>query len=173
MDKYCHKTLIIYGSPTVSELIVSLIDLPQSISFSVGVSFSIVITPSNHVCEAALHVIGNPVQCCVKVYKLVCNLVEIVRSKRDDPKTKSLTYLKIPDIYDCIKYDIQHNQAAQKFNHAQELYIIVKALADILIPQEYGLSDQDKLAIGPGICNPSLRKIPADLQRNIEEDLRA
>jgi inositol hexakisphosphate/diphosphoinositol-pentakisphosphate kinase len=43
------------------------------------------------VCEADLHVIGNPVQCCVKVYKLVCKLVEIVRSKRDDPKTKSMS----------------------------------------------------------------------------------
>jgi uncharacterized protein YpiB (UPF0302 family) len=60
-----------------------------------------------------------------------------------------------------------------RFNHAQELYIIVKALADILIPQECGLSDQDKLAIGQGICNPLMRKIRADLQRNIEEDLRA
>ncbi|XP_046636471.1 inositol hexakisphosphate and diphosphoinositol-pentakisphosphate kinase-like isoform X2 [Daphnia pulicaria] len=152
--------------------------------------------------EAALHVIGNPVQCCVKVYELVCKLVEIVRSKRDDPKTKNgmlyhgetwelmarrwgklekdfklsenpfeFDISKIPDIYDCIKYDIQHNQAALKFNHAQELYMLVKALADVVIPQEYGLSDQDKLAIGQGICNPLMRKIRADLQRNIEEDL--
>lgn len=152
--------------------------------------------------EAALHVIGNPVQCCVKVYELVSKLVEIVRAKRDDPKTKNgvlyhgetwelmarrwgklekdfklredrleFDISKIPDIYDCIKYDIQHNQAALKFNHAQELYMLVKALADVVIPQEYGLSDQDKLAIGQGICNPLMRKIRADLQRNIEEDL--
>ena len=58
-----------------------------------------------------------------------------------------------------------------RFNHAQELYMLVKALADVVIPQEYGLSDQDKLAIGQGICNPLMRKIRADLQRNIEEDL--
>ncbi|KAI9562725.1 hypothetical protein GHT06_010179 [Daphnia sinensis] len=152
--------------------------------------------------EAALHVIGNPVQCCVKVYELVSKLVEIVRAKRDDPKTKNgvlyhgetwelmarrwgklekdfklredrleFDISKIPDIYDCIKYDIQHNQAALKFNHAQELYMLVKALADVVIPQEYGLTDQDKLAIGQGICNPLMRKIRADLQRNIEEDL--
>jgi inositol hexakisphosphate/diphosphoinositol-pentakisphosphate kinase len=49
--------------------------------------------------------------------------------------------------------------------------MLVKALADVVIPQEYGLSDQDKLAIGQGICNPLMRKIRADLQRNIEEDL--
>lgn len=47
--------------------------------------------------------------------------------------------------------------------------MLVKALADVVIPQEYGLSDQDKL--GQGICNPLMRKIRADLQRNIEEDL--
>lgn len=49
--------------------------------------------------------------------------------------------------------------------------MLVKALADVVIPQEYGLSNQDKLAIGQGICNPLLRKIRADLQRNIEEDV--
>lgn len=49
--------------------------------------------------------------------------------------------------------------------------MLVKALADIVIPQEYGLTDQEKLAISQGICNPLLRKIRADLQRNIEEDV--
>lgn len=39
--------------------------------------------------EAALHLIGNPVQCCVKVYELVSKLVETVKAKCEDPKTKS------------------------------------------------------------------------------------
>lgn len=38
-----------------------------------------------------------------------------------------------------------------------------------MIPQEYGLTLEEKLAIGTGICAPLLRKIRADLQRNIEE----
>ena len=42
---------------------------------------------------------------------------------------------KIPDIYDCIKYDLQHNQHTLQFEHAQELYINSKNLADIVIPQ--------------------------------------
>ena len=58
-----------------------------------------------------------------------------------------------------------------RFPQAQDLYMLVKALADVVIPQEYGLTDQEKLAIGQGICNPLLRKIRADLQRNIEEDV--
>ena len=49
--------------------------------------------------------------------------------------------------------------------------MLVKALADVVIPQEYGLTNNEKLAIGQGICNPLLRKIRADLQRNIEEDV--
>lgn len=51
--------------------------------------------------------------------------------------TKNKTYdiSKIPDIYDCIKYDLQHNQHTLQFDLAEELYIYAKYLADIVIPQ--------------------------------------
>lgn len=51
--------------------------------------------------------------------------------------TKNKTYdiSKIPDIYDCIKYDLQHNQHTLQFDMAEELYIYAKYLADIVIPQ--------------------------------------
>lgn len=84
-------------------------------------------------------------------------------------KNKIFDISKIPDIYDCIKYDLQHNQHTLQFEHAEELYIYAKYLADIVIPQEYGLTAQEKLTIGQGICTPLLKKIRADLQRNIEE----
>ena len=42
---------------------------------------------------------------------------------------------KIPDIYDCIKYDLQHNQKTMQFDQARDLYTCSKALADIVIPQ--------------------------------------
>ena len=41
---------------------------------------------------------------------------------------------KIPDIYDCIKYDVQHNSSL-KLDHMMEIYQRSKALADIVIPQ--------------------------------------
>ena len=41
---------------------------------------------------------------------------------------------KIPDIYDCIKYDVQHNSSL-KLDHMMEIYHLSKALADIVIPQ--------------------------------------
>ncbi|XP_077483139.1 inositol hexakisphosphate and diphosphoinositol-pentakisphosphate kinase isoform X13 [Amblyomma americanum] len=75
---------------------------------------------------------------------------------------------KIPDVYDCIKYDLQHNQHTLQFVHAEELYLYAKALADVVIPQEYGLTLQEKLTIGLGICTPLLKKIRADLHRNID-----
>lgn len=39
---------------------------------------------------------------------------------------------------------------------------------DIVIPQEYGISRQEKLAIGLGVCAPLLKKIRADLHRNTD-----
>ncbi|KAJ0180692.1 hypothetical protein K1T71_004096 [Dendrolimus kikuchii] len=148
--------------------------------------------------SAAMEFVKNPVRCCAHVHTLIQQLVHIVLTKKDDPKTKDTilyhgetwelmgrrwgkiekdfctknkTYdiSKIPDIYDCIKYDLQHNQHTLQFDLAEELYIYAKYLADIVIPQEYGLTMQEKLTIGQGICTPLLKKIRADLQRNIEE----
>ena len=47
---------------------------------------------------------------------------------------------KIPDIYDCIKYDIQHNMRLFRFTKAEELHVYSKAMADIVIPQVYMLT---------------------------------
>lgn len=41
---------------------------------------------------------------------------------------------KIPDIYDCIKYDSQHN-ASLGLEDTLELFRLSRALADIVIPQ--------------------------------------
>lgn len=50
-------------------------------------------------------------------------------------KTGRFDISKIPDIYDCIKYDVQHDQLNEHFAHTEELYFYAKALADIVIPQ--------------------------------------
>ncbi|KAL6262492.1 hypothetical protein P5V15_007576 [Pogonomyrmex californicus] len=148
--------------------------------------------------NAALDFVKNPVRCCQHVHTLIQKLLDIVRIKKEDLKTKDTILYhgetwelmgrrwgkiekdfctknkrfdisKIPDIYDCIKYDLQHNNHTLQFEHAEELYTYAKSLADIVIPQEYGLTVQEKLTIGQGICTPLLKKIRADLQRNIEE----
>ncbi|XP_066244855.1 inositol hexakisphosphate and diphosphoinositol-pentakisphosphate kinase isoform X3 [Euwallacea similis] len=142
----------------------------------------------------AMDFVKNPYKCCKHVHELIKSLMEIVQVKKEDEailyhgeswdlmyrrwgkiekdfytKNKTFDISKIPDIYDCIKYDLQHNQHTIQFEQAEELYVNAKYLADIVIPQEYGLTAQEKLAIGQGICTPLLKKIKADLQRNIEE----
>lgn len=41
---------------------------------------------------------------------------------------------KIPDIYDCVKYDTQHNSTLD-LEDTLELFRLSRALADIIIPQ--------------------------------------
>lgn len=147
--------------------------------------------------NVALSFIKNPYKLCERVLAMIHKLVLLIQAKRDDSTTKDAVLYhgetwdlmarrwtklekdfktkgqfdisKIPDIYDCIKYDIQHNSHAIGFDQAEELFNCAKYLADVVIPQEYGLSQLDKLAIAQGICTPLLKKIQADLQRNIGE----
>ena len=39
---------------------------------------------------------------------------------------------KVPDIYDCIKYDLQHNSDFTKCEAAEKLYIYAKNMADVV-----------------------------------------
>ena len=42
---------------------------------------------------------------------------------------------KIPDIYDCVKYDLLHNKKVLRDNGLNQLHGMSKAMADIVIPQ--------------------------------------
>jgi hypothetical protein len=69
---------------------------------------------------------------------------------------------KIPELYDCIKYDLQHNRHL-KLLHLRELYYKAKVFADLVVPQEYGIVKEDKLLIGQKIAHVLLGKIKSDL----------
>ncbi|CAK9296273.1 unnamed protein product [Gordionus sp. m RMFG-2023] len=75
---------------------------------------------------------------------------------------------KIPDIYDSAKYDMQHNAQALNFNKIEELFLCSKAMADIVIPQEYGITAYEKLVIAQSICTPLMNKMRTDLKRILE-----
>lgn len=157
------------------------------------------LTPSGSISVIkSMHLIKIPVKTCDKVYSLIQSLTSQIRHRMEDPKsadiqlyhsetlelmlrrwsklekdfkTKNGRYdiSKIPDIYDCIKYDVQHN-GSLKLENTMELYRLSKALADIVIPQEYGITKAEKLEIAKGYCTPLVRKIRSDLQRTQDDD---
>ncbi|XP_070205437.1 inositol hexakisphosphate and diphosphoinositol-pentakisphosphate kinase 2-like isoform X3 [Littorina saxatilis] len=86
-------------------------------------------------------------------------------------KTSQFEISKIPDIYDCIKYDLQHNQKVLQYERAHELFMCSKALADIIIPQEYGITVDEKLHIAQNYCSPFLRKIRSDFLQVVNPNL--
>ncbi|CAN9498828.1 unnamed protein product [Ophioblennius macclurei] len=146
----------------------------------------------------SMKVIENPVKTCDKVYALIQNLTSQIRRRLEDPKSADLQLYhsetlelmlqrwsklerdfrmkngrydisKIPDIYDCIKYDSQHN-ASLSLEDTRELFRLSRALADIIIPQEYGITKAEKLDIAQAYCVPLMKKIQLDLQRTHEDE---
>ncbi|XP_051237754.1 inositol hexakisphosphate and diphosphoinositol-pentakisphosphate kinase 2 isoform X1 [Dicentrarchus labrax] len=146
----------------------------------------------------SMKVIQNPVKTCDKVYALIQSLNSQIRKRLEDPKSADLQLYhsetlelmlqrwsklerdfrmkngrydisKIPDIYDCIKYDSQHN-ASVGLEDTLELFRLSRALADIVIPQEYGISKAEKLDIAQAYCVPLMKKIQLDLQRTHEDE---
>ncbi|XP_044048654.1 inositol hexakisphosphate and diphosphoinositol-pentakisphosphate kinase 1 isoform X13 [Siniperca chuatsi] len=146
----------------------------------------------------SMKIIQNPVKTCDKVYALIQSLTSQIRKRLEDPKSADLQLYhsetlelmlqrwsklerdfrmkngrydisKIPDIYDCIKYDSQHN-ASLGLEDTLELFRLSRALADIVIPQEYGISREEKLDIAQAYCVPLMKKIQLDLQRTHEDE---
>uniref|UniRef100_A0A667G5N0 Inositol hexakisphosphate and diphosphoinositol-pentakisphosphate kinase n=1 Tax=Lynx canadensis TaxID=61383 RepID=A0A667G5N0_LYNCA len=112
----------------------------------------------------SMAIIQNPVKVCDQVFALIENLTHQIRERMQDPKSVDLQLYhsetlelmlqrwsklerdfrqksgrydisKIPDIYDCVKYDVQHN-GSLGLQGTAELLRLSKALADVVIPQE-------------------------------------
>ncbi|XP_073509266.1 inositol hexakisphosphate and diphosphoinositol-pentakisphosphate kinase 1 isoform X11 [Phyllobates terribilis] len=142
--------------------------------------------------------IKNPVKTCDLVFALIENLTSQIRQRLEDPKSAELQLYhsetlelmlqrwtklerdfrmksgrydisKIPDIYDCVKYDVQHNSSLN-MDGTDELFKLSKSLADVIIPQEYGINKEEKLEIALGYCLPLINKILLDLQRTHEDE---
>ena len=63
-------------------------------------------------------------------------------------KTNLFDISKIPDIYDCIKYDLLHNKSIfLRCPLAEELYTYAKNMADVVVPQEYGMTQVSFLSV--------------------------
>ncbi|XP_075897111.1 inositol hexakisphosphate and diphosphoinositol-pentakisphosphate kinase 2 isoform X6 [Nelusetta ayraudi] len=147
---------------------------------------------------SSMRIVQNPVTTCDRVYTLIQSLTSQIRKRMEDPKSADLQLYhsetlelmlqrwsklerdfrmkngrydisKIPDIYDCVKYDVIHN-ATLGLEDTLELFRLSRALADIVIPQEYGINKVEKLDIAYAYCLPLVRKIQMDLQRTHEDE---
>uniref|UniRef100_A0A7N6FLA4 Inositol hexakisphosphate and diphosphoinositol-pentakisphosphate kinase n=1 Tax=Anabas testudineus TaxID=64144 RepID=A0A7N6FLA4_ANATE len=147
---------------------------------------------------SSMKIVQNPVATCDQVYALIQSLTSQIRKRMEDPKSADLQLYhsetlelmlqrwsklerdfrmkngrydisKIPDIYDCVKYDVIHN-ATLGLEDTLDLFRLSRALADIVIPQEYGISKVEKLDIAYAYCLPLVRKIQLDLQRTHEDE---
>uniref|UniRef100_A0A7S3PGV9 Inositol hexakisphosphate and diphosphoinositol-pentakisphosphate kinase n=2 Tax=Aplanochytrium stocchinoi TaxID=215587 RepID=A0A7S3PGV9_9STRA len=80
---------------------------------------------------------------------------------------------KIPDIYDCAKYDFLHSPGLTKLKsgHLVNILYLSKALADIVVPQEYGITVEDKFSIGQKIGRSLLRKIRSDIFQSVKASM--
>uniref|UniRef100_A0A673KK31 Inositol hexakisphosphate and diphosphoinositol-pentakisphosphate kinase n=1 Tax=Sinocyclocheilus rhinocerous TaxID=307959 RepID=A0A673KK31_9TELE len=146
----------------------------------------------------SMKAVENPVSMCDQVYTLVQSLTSQIRKRLEDPKSADLQLYhsetlemmlqrwsklerdfrmksgrydisKIPDIYDCVKYDVQHN-ISLGLEDTYELFKLSRALANIVIPQEYGINKVEKLDIAYAYCLPLVKKIQLDLQRTHEDE---
>ncbi|XP_033485130.2 inositol hexakisphosphate and diphosphoinositol-pentakisphosphate kinase 2 isoform X14 [Epinephelus lanceolatus] len=146
----------------------------------------------------SMKIVQNPVATCDQVYALIQSLTSQIRKRMEDPKSADLQLYhsetlelmlqrwsklerdfrmkngrydisKIPDIYDCVKYDVIHN-ATLGLEDTLELFRLSRALADVVIPQEYGINKVEKLDIAYAYCLPLVRKIQLDLQRTHEDE---
>ncbi|XP_061132765.1 inositol hexakisphosphate and diphosphoinositol-pentakisphosphate kinase 2 isoform X12 [Syngnathus typhle] len=146
----------------------------------------------------SMKIVQNPVATCDQVYALIQSLTAQIRKRMEDPKSADLQLYhsetlelmlqrwsklerdfrmkngrydisKIPDIYDCVKYDVIHNSTLG-LEDTLELFRLSRALADIVIPQEYGINKAEKLDIAYAYCLPLVRKIQLDLQRTHEDE---
>ncbi|KIH56874.1 hypothetical protein ANCDUO_12941 [Ancylostoma duodenale] len=50
----------------------------------------------------------------------------------------------------------------------ERMYLCVKNMADIVVPQEYGIRKENKICVAQRVCTPLLKKIRNDLHRCIE-----
>ncbi|XP_026123835.1 inositol hexakisphosphate and diphosphoinositol-pentakisphosphate kinase 1 isoform X4 [Carassius auratus] len=146
----------------------------------------------------SMKAVENPVSMCDQVYTLVQSLTSQIRKRLEDPKSADLQLYhsetlemmlqrwsklerdfrmksgrydisKIPDIYDCVKYDVQHNSSLG-LEDTLELFKLSRELANIVIPQEYGINKVEKLDIAYAYCLPLVKKIQLDLQRTHEDE---
>eukprot|EP00512_Aurantiochytrium_limacinum_P001106 CAMPEP_0171485940 /NCGR_PEP_ID=MMETSP0958-20121227/816_1 /TAXON_ID=87120 /ORGANISM="Aurantiochytrium limacinum, Strain ATCCMYA-1381" /LENGTH=1196 /DNA_ID=CAMNT_0012018769 /DNA_START=126 /DNA_END=3717 /DNA_ORIENTATION=- len=76
---------------------------------------------------------------------------------------------KIPDIADSVKFDMLHNPQLLKLEppHLRHIFQLSLSLADIVVPQEYGITPKEKKSIGGRIARNLIEKIRSDFANTV------
>ena len=78
-------------------------------------------------------------------------------------KKRGFDLSKVPDLYDCVKFDAIHNSRI-KLPSIPELFYVAKQLADFVIPQEYGVTQDQKVETSRKIGSTMFRVMAHHLQ---------
>ncbi|KAI9912079.1 hypothetical protein PsorP6_009539 [Peronosclerospora sorghi] len=96
----------------------------------------------------SLEIIKNPKEALVRLLEPIRKLRgEIAEHVPDKPKTDTFNLSKIPDVHDCIKYDLFHNSSVS-WKCGLDLVKLSEALARCYVSQEYGMDIDEKQSIG-------------------------
>jgi len=79
---------------------------------------------------------------------------------------------KVPDVFDAAKYDALHARH-WGLSNVREVYDLAKQLANVVIPNEYGITPAQKLSIGASVCSVLVGKMLRDFSAVREEAVAA
>merc|ERR1719273_1428980 len=87
-----------------------------------------------------------------------------------DEENNGFDATKIPDIFDSVRYDLLYNSKCigLTLDQMDQLWEIIEALAAFVIPQEYGVTQEDKLCISRAIAKPFF----TDLSKKVDTMLQ-
>jgi len=104
----------------------------------------------------------------IKLYKgeTLLELTErwkLLQTKLYDEETDTFDLSRVPDVHDNVRFDMLHNPHLGLTETLQKLYDLAKSMADCVVPQEYGITIEEKRDIGSKMCHTLLEKINYDL----------
>lgn len=100
----------------------------------------------------------------IKLYKgeTLLELTErwkLLQNKLYDEEKDTFDLSRVPDVHDNVRFDMLHNPHLGLTETLQKLYDLAKSMADCVVPQEYGITIEEKRDIGSKMCHTLLEKI--------------
>ena len=100
----------------------------------------------------------------IKLYKgeTLLELTErwkLLQNKLYDDESDTFDLSRVPDVHDNVRFDMLHNPHLGLTETLQKLYDLAKSMADCVVPQEYGITIEEKRDIGSKMCHTLLEKI--------------